>query len=50
MSLKKKKSSKSGKKEKCPEEISEEERLKELGIFKDEKDNEDEKESWRNYG
>ena len=31
----------------CPEEISEKERLEELGIFKD--DDEDESESWRDY-
>lgn len=50
MPLKKKKRYKSVKKEKCPEEISEEERLEKLGIFEDEKDDEEEKESWRNYG
>jgi len=32
----------------CPEEITEEERLKELGIYKD--DEEDDSESWRDYG
>jgi len=40
------------KEERCPEEITDEERLEELGIFKDDdKENEtdDEDDAWRNY-
>jgi hypothetical protein len=33
----------------CPEEISEEERLEDLGIFEDDEED-NESESWRNYG
>jgi len=47
MPPRKSKKSKKEKKE-CPEEITEEERLKELGIYKD--DEEDSSESWRDYG
>ena len=46
MPPKKRKINKKMKNEKCPEEISEEERLEELGIYKND---EDEDESWRNY-
>ena len=54
MAPKKSKTNKKIKKEKSPEEISEEEKLKELGIFVDgeeefEEENEDD-ESWRDYG
>jgi len=43
------KTKKSKKEEKdCPEEISEEERLRELGIYKNEEEDNDE--SWRDYG
>ena len=49
MSLKKRKKIKSKKKEFCPEEISDEERLKELGIYSKNKKNEQD-ESWRDFG
>ena len=53
MPPKKRKANKKIKNKKCPEEITEEERLEEYGIFKDGEadididDNDDE--SWRNY-
>lgn len=50
MHPKKRKTNKKNKEKKCEEEIPDFERLKEYGIFPDNKnDVEDEAESWRNY-
>lgn len=48
---KKRKENIKNKKKKCEEEITEEERLEDFGIFQDDKKDEDnsEDESWKNY-